>query len=163
MRIAFISLAAAATIAACQPTADQPRPGADPVSISEVISVLDATCGATRPSFSGVENRMAAKGLTIQAGEELRSPTSSIVGRVTKTQEGTPICWVGGTHQGDLVALQEQLVARYGGAKFSDYAYFGTAQLTQYDRGSKGKMLISFGGGKMGDATTNYLLGIVGE
>lgn len=162
MRKALITLSAFVGLAACQSTPEQSRSALQMVPVSEAIALLDATCGATRPDFSGVEARFQARGLTRDMGVAWQSETKALVGRVTEMADGTPICWVGGTYEGDLIALQNELASRYGGARHSDVAYFGAVRVPEYNRGAKGKMLINLGNSRAGAATAEYLLGIVG-
>ena len=60
MRIACSTFAAALALMACTPEPAAERPGTAAVPVAEVVGLLDATCGATRPNFAGATVRMQA-------------------------------------------------------------------------------------------------------
>ena len=90
------------------------------------------------------------------------SESGNLEGSVFTTEDGIRLCWIKSRYSGDLIALQEGLLSRFGGARHSDLAYFGSVRMLEYDRGSRGKMLLHLHNSRQGSKWTDYSLGLAG-
>jgi hypothetical protein len=110
------------------------------MDVDQVIALTDEICGATKPGFQDAESRMLANGLTIEQQGRLHSSTYIVSADIGELDDGSKVCSLRASYDGDVMALQAELRQRLGPSR--SLSSLRAPAVLYFDRGPNGKMLL---------------------